>query len=152
MKAYCVFSLILCLSLVSCHRSYTVPHESIFDNKVNPPVDPDYFALELADGSTRYVSPELQLHYKDGGVLVRYDRRDDGHDVYSMIELSTGYSVEFSYAATSVAGPLSDACLCVNGKEIRINSAKAHRINSTGAWIEIIAPGGQNYVFVVTDV
>lgn len=152
MKVYGIFSLMLCMSFVSCHKNDTVPHESIFENKVNPPADPDYFAQELADGSTRYVSPELQMYYDDGGVLVKYNRTDAGYDVYSMVELSTGYSVEFSYEATSVAGPLSGACLLVNDKEVRINSAKAHRINSTGAWIEILAPGDRHYVLVVTDV
>lgn len=152
MKIFQILLFATAVSLFSsCHKQDTVPHGSIFDNEINPPSGAYDFSPELTDGSTRYVSPDLTLRYADGGVLVQRNETD-GRTRYSMVELSTGHIVEFSCRTPVVAGMLDDVRLTIDGADARINGAHVHRINSTGAWIEILAPGDRHYVLVVTDI
>ena len=140
---------VLCFS--SCNRHDSVPHESIFDNEINPP-QPDYdFSPELTDEGTRYVAADFALRYAEGGILAQRDEAD-GRTRYRLVELSTGRMVEFSCRTPGGTGILEDVCLTVDGNDMRIRGAHVHRINSAGAWIEILAPGGMHYVLVMTDV
>lgn len=140
---------VLCFS--SCNRHDGVPHASIFDNEINPP-RPDYdFSPELTDEETRYVSADFILRYADGGILSQRDEVD-GRTRYRLVELSTGRMVEFSCRTPAGAGILDDVRLAVDGNDVRISGAHAHRINSAGAWIEILAPGNRHYVLVMTDI
>lgn len=138
------------VAIASCSKNDDSPTESVFDNKVNPPEAAYDFTPELADGSTRYVSPTLTLRYADGGVLAQRFVYG-GRNVLRLVELATGVVVELSYVGLLAEGELADAKLEVDAVAVGITAAYARRVNKAGAWIEILAPGDRHYVFVITD-
>lgn len=152
MKTYLIAAVAVALLCGSCHKTDIPDHHGLIgeDGTVHPDETYD-FSPELADGSTRYVSPDVVLRYDDGGILAQHDVVG-GRSVYRLVELSTGRIVEFSFRNAVGDGRLTDACLSVDGSESVIAHAYMHRINSTGAWIEILAPGDKHYVLVMTGV
>ena len=141
-----VSAICLCMyGLSGCHKNDDIPHQSPFDTPFTS-VAPAYdFSPELADDAIRYVSPELVLKYDDGGILVQRNEHDDVSEV-RFVELATGCIVEFSCTGVLKNGQLSDPRLSVDDKSMEIVSAQAHMVDKTGAWIEILAPGGKHVV------
>lgn len=141
---------VVVVAIASCGRSDEAPTNSIFDNDINPPEAAYDFTPELADATTRYTSPALTLRYADGGVLVQKFAYD-GRNVMRLVELASGVVVELSYVGALAEGRLGDARLTVDAEAVAISAAYARRVDSTGAWIEILAPGDKHYVLVLTD-
>ncbi|WP_295730817.1 hypothetical protein [uncultured Muribaculum sp.] len=150
MKTPFLFAIVVAMFCGSCHKT-DIPtnHGLIGDDGIVDPAETYDFSPELADGSTRYISSDVVLRYDEGGVLAQYDIVS-GRSVYRFVELSTGCVVEFSCRTVAGEGELTDAHLYVEGSEIGIARAYMHRVNSTGAWIEILAPGDKHYVLVMT--
>jgi hypothetical protein len=136
------------LAVSACHSN----DEPEWIKNVTDTEETDYdFSPELADSEARYVSPTQELRYNSGGVLMCRET-NDGRSVLRVVELATGCVVEFSCAGTVAEGELTAAMLTVDGKEVTISQAIARKVNETGAWIEILAPGDKHYVLVMTDI
>jgi hypothetical protein len=148
MKYISFFAAVAMLAMSACHSN----DEPEWIKDVTNTEETDYdFSPELADSEARYVSSTLELRYNSGGVLVSRVA-DSGRSVLRIVELATGRVVEFSCADTVAEGELSDVVLTVDGEAVTISQTIARKVNETGAWIEILAPGDKHYVLVITDI
>lgn len=103
------------------------------------------FTPELADATTRFVSSDLTLRYNDGGVLVQREAGDVS-TVLRFVELATGREVEFACSGDIKEGDIIAPRLSVDRNIVDIVSACAHRVDKTGTWIGILAPGRKHMV------
>lgn len=115
-----------------------------------PPSQEDIDDAVLGDAAVRYVSAALTLEYPAGGVIYSYD--SDAR-CYSLVDITTGASVEFRSALADDLGPLADAVLTVNGVEMELVETELVKIDGAGTrWIKMTEPRGRILWLVLQDV
>ncbi len=140
------------LCLASCSRDKTMYDDP---DTLNPDGGhhssmPSYtFEPELSDDRCRFVSPDIELYYDNGGILFCRDQ-EDGRTVYRAVDLQTGSEVLFSMPAGAIKGPVISPELAIDGKVVVLSSATVERIEKSGVWIDILTPDNKHSVLVVS--
>lgn len=115
-----------------------------------PPSPEDIDDAVLGDAAVRYVSSALTLEYQTGGVIYSYDS-----DVccYSLVDITTGASVEFRSALADGPGPLADAVLTVNGVAMELVETELVKTDGAGTrWIKMTEPRGRILWLVLQEI
>jgi hypothetical protein len=105
---------------------------------------------ETIDISTRFESPQLSIHYDNGGVIAS-SSTESGRIEYTLTDINSGDIVHFSATGNISNNTIVSPRLTINGATINISSAEALSINSTGAGIKLLTPDAVEMIFVMSD-
>lgn len=117
------------------------------DNEPEQQPDKDNFANITADGTSRYISPEMSLRYDDCGIMIATE-----NNCMTMTSLDTGDVVAFSYDGDLAEGnSVANARLTENEKVVTLSSTQVIKQNEHGVWIVAKTASGKQIILVVTD-
>lgn len=143
-------ALALVMTVSACHKTESTDSRHVDNPGVTAPEPeiPEFdFSSELANRTTRYVSPSLQMHYDDGGILVACTDRS-----IRFVNLNDeSQNVIMSADSPFRAGTITNLTIIENGKTVPVQLATVEQMAPSHIYLNVLTAGGSRIIAAVTS-